>query len=60
MQLVVSMNTNLLTGEGEMLVPYIPDGILVHPGWNVEGSYNSHNNVSLVHMHILAKETQSK
>ena len=60
MQLVVSVNTNLLTGDGEILVPYIPDGILVCPGWNVEGSYNSHDNVSLVHMHILAKETQSK
>jgi len=56
-QLVVNMNTNLLTGDGEMLVPYIADDILVCP---VEGSYNSHDNVSLVRMHILAEETHSQ
>jgi len=55
-QLVVNVNTNLLRGDGEMLVPYIPDDILVCP---VEGSYNLHDNVSLVHMHILAEETHS-
>ena len=38
---------------------YVPDGILVSPGWYVEGSHNSYHNISTSHMDILQPETET-
>ena len=58
--LTVNIDTTLLARVGGMLVVCVPNGILVCPGWYVEGSHNPHDNVSLVHVHVLARETHSE
>ena len=39
--------------QGKVGGMYVPDGILVSPGWYVEGSHNSYHNISTRHMDIL-------
>ena len=39
---------------------YVPDSILVSPGWYVEGSHDSYHNISTRHMDILQPETETQ